>query len=403
MAGKTVRSKSELPSGCLALFGLPFFAGGLAMLSVSIYLLGYYFQTKTWKEVPARIQFLDLVKHRGSKGGTNYSIKAEYNFILDGKEKIGTRVLVDDSSGPYSEMDPLYRILLKHKNERTPISIFVDPTAPQHSVIFRRISTSMLIMPIIGFILCIVGGGIIVGDIYGWYCRRRRSSILNENPGRPWRAEEKWKDFSVQAETTTNLFIIWIVAIVFSTFVSVFMIALWVDSVVPIFVKLIIGLFALIALSILGWAIYLTLQYFKYGIPSLLLSQIPLVPGTEFSGVVFVKKRLAAEDGVSIKIRCIKSLTVGHGKQSKTITEDLFVKEQVVRVDLMRSGKDSSAVPFSFAIPGDLPERDSESNPRFSWKLNAQASTPGIDFETDFELPVYKVEDPSLIEKRVLS
>jgi hypothetical protein len=37
--------------------------------------------------------------------------------------------------------------------------------------------------------------------------------------------------------------------------------------------------------------------------------------------------------------------------------------------------------------------------PSYRWSIGVKAKTPGIDFGADFDIPVYNVSDPSLIEQ----
>jgi hypothetical protein len=64
--------------------------------------------------------------------------------------------------------------------------------------------------------------------------------------------------------------------------------------------------------------------------------------------------------------------------------EDKKLVKEMAEGDGRRSG-----IPVLFQIPADCTATDDGRN--ISWKLNARADVPGVDFETAFEVPVFQV------------
>lgn len=154
------------------------------------------------------------------------------------------------------------------------------------------------------------------------------------------------------------------------------------------------------ALWLIGKAVYLTLQYLKYGDPVLTLPQLPIVPGTQFLAVLHVKTHLMTEHGIQLTFKCVKTTVTGSGKSASTDIKDLHNETKIVTMDMARTSYEGSAIPVAFDVPTGLPDRETEENPSYEWTLEVKAQTPGIDFSTEFDLPVYTVKDPSLVEKR---
>ena len=404
IAIKRVESSAgeALGAGCSVLFGLPFFLAGLGVMLYGLSLFYTYQQAGHWTQVNGEVIDCQLVRHRGSKGGTTYSIKGSYTYEYEGKSYTGTRFFLETGASSGHEFwSGRFEILEDHRKNRIPLPVLVNPENPRESLVYRQVSTIMFILPLFGGVFCLVGGGIICGGIYGAFAGRKKDDLRRKNPGRPWHAEGLWVNFATQHGSISGLLMAWVVSLGITAFISIFLIVISGDPSAPFFAKAIIYVFALIAALMLGGTMYKTLQYVKYGRSTLLISQIPFVPGEELAAMLLVRQQLVTDEGVKVTLKCEKKTTTGSGKHRHTHTDVLFTDTKMVRGDLARPGENRSALPIKFQLPPGLPSRDVEANPSFHWTLEVVAETPGIDFSAEFELPVYNVKDPSLIEKLV--
>lgn len=150
-------------------------------------------------------------------------------------------------------------------------------------------------------------------------------------------------------------------------------------------------LFPLVGSGILVWAIRATLRYQKYGISRLELSTIPGTIARTLAGTVRVTSVLQPE-GFDVSLSCIRRLTTRSGKDTSTSETILWQEENRVRGEPSRdySGL-GTRIPIVFRIPADAQASDT-SNPRDQviWRLTLSASVPGVDYESVFEVPVFR-------------
>jgi hypothetical protein len=157
-------------------------------------------------------------------------------------------------------------------------------------------------------------------------------------------------------------------------------------------------LFPLVGIGLLTWAVRTTLRYQKYGISQLDLITIPGTIGRSIAGTVRVTSLLEPNDGFEVSLSCIRRVTTRSGKNSSTSESVLWQEERRVRG---QSSRDSAGmgtrIPIAFAIPVDAQASDA-SNPRdqIVWRLKLSASVPGVDYESVFEVPVFRTSDSEL-------
>jgi len=72
-------AKTHLAGGCLALFGLPFFAAG--MFLTWLHFSGYanWLEARSWEKVPCWIESAELVVNRGDDS-TTHKAEATYRY-----------------------------------------------------------------------------------------------------------------------------------------------------------------------------------------------------------------------------------------------------------------------------------------------------------------------------------
>jgi len=393
-------SDNKLAGGCVALFGLPFLLAGLGIMIFGLSMFYTWVASASWDQVPAQVLAAQIKESRSSKSNT-YSLQGKYSYQINGKSYTGTRILIEKgSSSGYSEKEKFLEILNSHKKSGEPIKIFVNPSNPEDAVVFRNLTMMIIVLPFFGSIFAAFGFAMVGGGIFGTIRERRKAAKLAQYPGKPWKAEEIWNNFTISSSS-------WVAAAgkvalgaFITVFVWIFVLVMGSESDVPFLAKAIIGFFTLLALGFDASAAYSLFQYFKYGNSTLVLSQIPLVPGQEFAGAIVIGKKVTLNKGASLKLRCEKSHTSGSGKNSTTKKTDLFKDIQSVNADLSRGAMNRTVIPFSFKIPDHGLSRNTDTNPSFRWFLNVEIDTPGIDFVAEYDLPVYCVKSLDLVEKK---
>ena len=153
-------------------------------------------------------------------------------------------------------------------------------------------------------------------------------------------------------------------------------------------------MFPLIGVGLLGWAIYATVRWLKFGVSVLTLETLPGVVGHQFVGNVHTGTVLNPESGLGVNLTCINRVTSGSGKSRSTFDHVVWREEQTIPVSQCRIEGAGSVVPCGFALPADARESNA-SNPRdrIVWQLQVSASLPGVDYSSSFEVPVFRTAE----------
>lgn len=151
-------------------------------------------------------------------------------------------------------------------------------------------------------------------------------------------------------------------------------------------------LFPLVGVGLLIWAVRNTLRLKKYGTSRLELTTIPGVIGHTLAGVVRISSVLQPPEGFYTTLSCIRQVTTGSGEDRSTGENILWQEERQIRGEPSRdvSGM-TTRIPIAFRLPSDARACDS-SDPRdcILWRLTLTASVPGVDYNSVFEVPIFR-------------
>ena len=396
------RTKQDTPPLVLFLFGIPFAVVGLGIFLFGLSMLRDYHRMGAWQKVPATFSKVKFHERRGSKGGRTWMVTGKYSYRWQGVEYTNDRITIEDGSS--SEHDfwwGLFQEIDGARKEGRTFNVLVDPADPAESVAVRNVSIAMIVMPPFGLVFLLAGLGVMGLGVREFLRKRELDEHLARYPNQPWRLDNLGHGFRINEGAFSKASTLCLVGIGGTCFIGIFIAVLASDSTAPLFAKLIVGFFALVIVALDFGAVYTLLRYFKYGDPTLMLSEWPVALGKPFVGAVAVARHIDQDaGGVKITLKCLKKTTTGSGKQRHTTTDELYACGATVKRDLGTSGR--SAIPFTLEIPDHLPSRSPETNPEIEWKLEVSAETPGIDFAAEFPVPVYQVDDPDLVQKRAL-
>ncbi len=153
------------------------------------------------------------------------------------------------------------------------------------------------------------------------------------------------------------------------------------------------GLFPLIGVGLLVWAVMTTLRWQRFGPSRFEMS--PATLGGRLSGTIHT--RLAVGEFRSIRMHltltCLERITRGAGKNRRTTETILWREEYTVPDGQVGFGAFGATIPVRFALPADARETTvvGRSN-GILWVLSAEANIPGVDFKEDFDVPVGRGE-----------
>lgn len=233
-------------AGCAALFGLPFLLVGLFVISLGVKAIFTVTAISDWQVVDGRVETVN----RGENGA---SVSAELAYSWDGVAYMTSEL------NPYSMKEEGWEsemfTMLKHAKETdSTVPVLVNPDDPADAVLQSDQGYFAFIFPLIfGGIFALVGGGIMVGGVFGVRHTRKVSKLHQSSPDEPWRWREDWvagrvkseQKFAVLGIAAFALFwngISWTVALAFLTS----------DEPKEWFLYLLIGLFPLIGLVLIG-------------------------------------------------------------------------------------------------------------------------------------------------------
>jgi len=156
-------------------------------------------------------------------------------------------------------------------------------------------------------------------------------------------------------------------------------------------------LFPLVGIGLLVWAVRATLRYRKYGVSRLELSTVPGVIGRTLIGTVRAPARMQPEDGFQTTLSCVRRVTNG-GKDSSTSESVLWQDERRVAGEPSRTAAAMEThIPVAYRLPADaLACDDTDSRSRVLWRLQITAVLPGVDYKSQFEVPVFRTSASDL-------
>lgn len=166
--GKAPQRK-KLPGALwlLVLLAVPFSAVGIGMFaSLVAPAVHDWVRMQTWQAVPAVVESATLESHRGSKGGTAYSVSVRYRYTLDGVAYTGRRAAIHerpDSIGSFQEQ--LGRRLQGAERSGEPVQVWVNPRNPAESVADRSLRPGLLALALVMSVLSAGFGLVVLGRI----------------------------------------------------------------------------------------------------------------------------------------------------------------------------------------------------------------------------------------------
>ena len=125
------------------------------------------------------------------------------------------------------------------------------------------------------------------------------------------------------------------------------------------------------------------------------MNEVPAWLGGRLKGVIEtgVSADKQPEGGFKLRLRCLERSSYRDSDGDKRVREkELWREEQQVYGSV--SNKDFTfALSVYFNIPDDMPPtRMIPKDDRTLWRVDASASTPGVDYAAQFEVPVYPPE-----------
>lgn len=243
-----------------------------------------------------------------------------------------------------------------------------------------------------------IGVAIMAGAIYAYRHGQRDAVLAAQHPDQPWLLKKAWAEGRITDSTRAGFFGMLFFALVWNGISWAATIGAFREgSQAEEGARWLVLLFPAVGLLLAGMAVYQFLRWRKFGTSVFELAEVPGVIGGNLGGVVLTSVKVRPEKGFLVSLRCLRITTSGSGKNRSTHTTTIWESEQWIEQDAFADDPRQTALPIFFGIPYDCQPTDSEGASRIQWELKAKAELPGVDYESRFEVPVFRTpaSDPS--------
>jgi hypothetical protein len=165
------------------------------------------------------------------------------------------------------------------------------------------------------------------------------------------------------------------------------------------YLALLVLLFPVVGLGFLVAVIRGMLARRRFGDCFFELAQVPAPLGGTLDGEIQTARPLKLEQGLQLKLTCLRRTVSGSGDNRSTQESILWQDEKMFRNDASLPTNDSggTGIPVHFQLPAEQPESSLRGNSTIIWRLEAKAKMAGPDFSAVFEVPVFRVAGTVLV------
>jgi hypothetical protein len=262
--------------------------------------------------------------------------------------------------------------------------------------LYARNWTEALFFGLFAAIFGGVGFGGIAAALAGRRKLEEQALLRSRHPDAPWLWRTDWASGRVLDSSRALMFTAWIVA-GFWSLIAVPAGFLGLRAAIQDGKSgaLLALLFPFFGIGLIGWAVRQTLRHWKYRVSRLELSTVPGVIGRSLAGMVRAPARLHSKEGFQVKLICVRKVRTRRGRNTARVESILWEEAQTVQGVLSRgSAAMETHIPVAFRLPAEVEPYDvTDSTNQIVWRLQATASVPGVDYESQFEVPVFRTPE----------
>ncbi|MDH4227941.1 MAG: hypothetical protein OEV59_09385 [Deltaproteobacteria bacterium] len=164
------------------------------------------------------------------------------------------------------------------------------------------------------------------------------------------------------------------------------------DKDMPLFAKIIVGLFLVVGIFLIYKAVLSIMQAVRFGSIALVMDPNPGSIGGEAGGSIELSVPFKLDNRFDVSISCIHSVTTGSGKNRSTTKTLLWQEKKVATQEMSQKG---TLLKFKFSIPDNMPESEEPSSNYRYWTINVTSGDiAGIDLSQSFNVEVRRTEAP---------
>lgn len=376
----------------LIAFSIPFLLVGLVSGGFLVRSLIQHQAMQAWTEVPARLLAADLQTKRRD-GKTTYQATARYAYTFNGQGYESDRVALFGGSDNIGDFQQRVASELRDAlREGREIPCYVDPGRPDRSVLHRALRHNLVAMRAVFSLVFVLAGAAILASALALRKKSRATAeAVAAHPDEPWRWRKDWATGHIASSSRSSAKFLWGFGL-FWTLMCIPLLFILPDALAKGDRNILIALvFPAIGLGLLAAATLKTLRNAKYGESIFQLASSSGILGGPLAGVVHSSRHIQPEDGFRLTLTCVRRVTTGSGKNRRTREDILWQETRTVQRELMDRDFSRTAIPVMFHLPYDAtPTSIAGEAAPVIWRLRAEAATPGLDYQADFEVPVFK-------------
>ena len=377
--------------GCLTVFGGIFLVAGLVVGGFAISNLWQWFDAQDWQSVNAEIISADLNVSHGDDS-TTYEAVAVYRYQFDGRMYTSERVSFSggsDNIGSFHQ--DIYQTISEHQRNKQTMPAWVDPDQPDQAVLIRDMRWGLFgFMMIFPLVFGGAGAGVIAMGVIGGRRAKKEAQLEDNNPDQPWMWRPEWQQPALKSQ---NKIAMWF-AIGFASLWNLISMPLLFLLPAEILEKrnypALLGLlFPLVGVGLIVWAVHSWKQWKRFGQSRLVLKSNPVPLGGALDASLECPTGLPAGAELEVTLSCVHKRVTGSGDNRSTRENYLWQDEQRITLNAghLLAG---TQVPIHFVLPADQPVSDwQESSSQIIWRLQATSDIEGVDYNAQFELPVF--------------
>lgn len=346
-----------LGGGCAVLFGSVFICAGLAVGAFLYFPAVYeWWQVLSWEEVPCRIESADMRVSHGDDS-TTYEAQAAYTYQYDGQSFRSERVSIMGGSDNFGDYQQTRADNLRAaRDEQRTLRCFVNPQNPSEAVLFADLRWGlMLLMSIFPTVFPLAGGFVAFGGLSMAREAAGAMSRQRKMPDAPWKWKSEWAGEAITASGDALLPMLavagWILLVQSPLTVAVLMSGALKESLMALFA------FAPSALALFPLKAALRRLRLRrtLGKVSLVPKAWPMRPGDVLEGRLCFSQLLRPSLPLAVRVRAIRKVTRGSGKNSSTAEETLWEHAETLSAAEAQRDDRGCSLPFRLELPSELP------------------------------------------------
>jgi hypothetical protein len=233
----------------------------------------------------------------------------------------------------------------------------------------------------------------------------RKMSITDSTPppreDKPWLKRADWAAGKIKSSSNASAKFLWLW--------SVLALAMSAPAITHLpqelhngnYPILLVNLFPIAAFCLISYSIAQWRSHRRFGDCFFELAQIPAPLGGSLDGMIQTGARIRLEQGLHLKLSCIRRVVTGSGKNQSTQETILWQDEKILspNANLPEPEPGHSGIPVFFKLPADQPESYARGRESVSWRLEAKAKMSGPNFSVVFDVPVFQVAGAAIVEQ----